>query len=81
MAKRSEDERQAAALPVAARFDSLADDQLVRVRDVAALLSCSVSTVWRLRKAGRIPPPKQITPGLSTWRMGDLRGRVRKDAE
>jgi predicted DNA-binding transcriptional regulator AlpA len=77
MARRTDSERQAAALPVAAQFDSLPDDAYLGVRHVAALLNCSTSTVWRASTAGRIPAPLNITDGVVRWRVGTLRRALR----
>lgn len=77
MAKRTKDELDAAAHAVVADFDRLPDDAHVRVRHVAAILNCSVATVWRARKAGRIPAPRKVTTGIVAWRVGDLRAAWR----
>jgi predicted DNA-binding transcriptional regulator AlpA len=78
MARRTDSERQAAALLIAKQFDSLPDDAYVRVRIVSALLGCSNSTTWRAEKAGRIPPSRHITPGIAGWHVGTLRRKLRE---
>lgn len=62
------------------RFDSMADDSILRVRHVAELLCCSPSTVWRARRDGTIPEPVRVTAGVVGWRVGDLRYALRRKA-
>lgn len=73
MPRKTKDEIDAAVPGVVARFDTLPDEAHVRVRHVAAIMNCSVATVWRACKAGRIPAPHRLTAGLVAWRVGDLR--------
>ncbi len=77
MTKRTKDELDAAAQGVVADFDRLPDAAHLRVRHVAAILNCSVATVWRASKAGRIPAPRKVTTGIVAWRVGDLRAAWR----
>lgn len=47
-----------------------ADTPLPRVlsrRDVAATVGISVTTLWRLVKAGRFPAPFRVSPGRVGW--------------
>lgn len=61
-------------LPAAlAAFDSLPDAAHVRLPVVAALKSVSPATVWRWVKAGRLPAPVKLGPGVTAWKVGDLR--------
>lgn len=47
------------------------DDRLLSVKQVAELLDCGVSTVWRDAKNGILP--KQVKHGsLTRWKMSDL---------
>lgn len=71
--KRSKSELDAEAANLASRFDSLSEDQHVRVRVVAAIRGVSVPTVWRWVKAGILPQPCRPTPGTAAWKVGDLR--------
>lgn len=58
-------------------FDSLPDAAHVRVPVVAALYGCSVPTIWRGTKEGRIPAPLRMSARHTAWRVGDLRAALR----
>ena len=53
-------------------FNSLPDDALARVATVRILFDCSVPTVWRWAKTGKLPAPVRVG-GITGWRVGDLR--------
>jgi len=59
-------------------FDKLPNDAHVRVKVVADLFSCSVPTVWRDVRAGRLPKPRKLSPRRTAWRVGDLRAVLAK---
>lgn len=44
----------------------------IRVKEVAALLNCSVSTVWAWAKKGIIPAPQRIGPRFTYWLRADI---------
>ena len=44
----------------------------IRVKEVAALLGCSVSTVWAWSKRGIIPAPQRVGPRFTYWLRGDI---------
>lgn len=50
----------------------LADLRLLRPSNVAEVLACSRSHVYRLAKAGELPPPVRISHGVSGWRALDV---------
>ena len=54
-------------------FDSLPDSAQVRQPVVEALFACSGATVWRMVKAGRLPAPRNFSPGVASWSVGALR--------
>lgn len=54
-------------------FDMLPDTAHVRRSVVEALWACSTATVWRGVKAGRIPAPRKLSPGVNGWQVGELR--------
>ncbi len=61
-------------LPEALRnFDSLPDSAIVRDKIVAGLLGCSVPTIWRMAKDGRLPAPVKPSLRVTGWRVGALR--------
>lgn len=60
-----------------ATFTTAPDDAIVRVNVVAMLFACSTNTVWRMARDGRLPPPKKVSTGISGWRAGDIRARLR----
>ncbi|MEL7178489.1 MAG: helix-turn-helix domain-containing protein [Pseudomonadota bacterium] len=46
-------------------------DRLVSVRDTAAMLGCSVATVWRKVSEGSFPQPMKIG-GMTRWSETEL---------
>jgi prophage regulatory protein len=46
--------------------------QILRPREVAERLGLSVTTVWRLRKRGELPPPIRVSPGAVGWRADEI---------
>ncbi len=62
------------AIPDALRnFDSLPDAANVRDKTVAGLIGCSVPTVWRMAKDGRLPKPRKLSGRVTAWNVGQLR--------
>lgn len=47
-------------------------DQLLNVKQVAALLSVGKSTVWCWTKTHRLPQPRKFGTRCSRWRLGDI---------
>lgn len=41
-------------------------------RDLANRYSIGRTTVWRWLADGRLPPPVQLTPGTTRWRLIDI---------
>lgn len=54
-------------------FDSLPDAANVRDKTVAGVIGCSVPTVWRMARDGRIPRPRKLSAGVTAWNVGELR--------
>ena len=51
---------------------------LLRVADVARMLSVSTRTVWRMRDAGELPCPVRLGSGnMIRWRRSDIEGFIR----
>ena len=65
---------QSLAAPISAlsNFNNQPDDALARVATVRVLFDCSVPTVWRWAKTGKLPAPVRVG-GITGWRVGDLR--------
>ena len=41
--------------------------RLLSRREVAALLNISITTLWRMVRAGLFPPPIRVSPGRVAW--------------
>lgn len=56
-------------------FDNLPDAALIQVRPLVNLkiLPFSATTIWRLSRAGKFPRPSKVSPGVTAWRVGDIR--------
>lgn len=50
----------------------LRDMRILRPAEVAEMLRCSRSHVYRLAKAGILPPSIRISHCVSGWRVGDV---------
>jgi len=46
--------------------------EFLTVEDVAAMLSVSVRTVWRLAESGGIPAPKRFSRRIIRWNRKEL---------
>jgi len=66
--------------PALRDFDQLPDSASVRVPVVAALFACSVPSVYRGIKAGRIPAPRKLSPRTSCFNVGELRKALAQTA-
>jgi len=53
-------------------FDNLPDDALARPAITAQVLGCSIATVWRMARDGRLKKIN-IGTGIAGFRVGDLR--------
>jgi predicted DNA-binding transcriptional regulator AlpA len=56
-------------------FDALPDDALIRLRQLLALhlVPYSASTLWRHCRRNEFPAPVKVSPGVTAWRVGDVR--------
>lgn len=69
------------ALPDAlTTFDKQPDAAHVRDKVVAGLLGCSVPTVWRMAKDGRLPKPIKLSLRITGWNVGQIRAALRAAA-
>ncbi|MBK8690276.1 MAG: transcriptional regulator [Betaproteobacteria bacterium] len=68
------------AQAIVADLDRLPDDAWVKVRVIAKLRSCHVSTIWRDVKNGRFEKPFKTTANNAAWRVGTVRQALRRTA-
>lgn len=54
-------------------FDDLPDAALIPDKAVAGVFGCSVPTVWRMAKSGKIPAPVRTGTRMTRWQVGGLR--------
>jgi predicted DNA-binding transcriptional regulator AlpA len=56
-------------------FDDLPDVAMIQIRPLVNLkiLPYSATTIWRLCRNGKFPRPTKISPGITAWRVGDIR--------
>lgn len=54
-------------------FDALPDAALIPDKIVAAVFGCSVPTVWRMARDGKIPAPVRTGTRMTRWQVGALR--------
>lgn len=57
------------------RFEELPDEALIRLRQMMALhiVPYSASTLWRRCRSNDFPKPIRVSPGITVWRVGDIR--------
>ncbi|HAM42196.1 MAG TPA: AlpA family transcriptional regulator [Candidatus Omnitrophica bacterium] len=53
----------------------------LRPREVCAILSISLPTLWRLRKRGDLPPATRVSPGCIAWREDVIADYLRSRSE
>jgi len=56
-------------------FDALPDEAFIQIRALVSykVLPFSTTTIWRLCRAKKFPRPTKITPGITAWKVGDIR--------
>jgi len=56
-------------------FDDLPDVALIQIRTLVNLkvLPYSPSTIWRKCRDGSFPKSIKVSPGITAWRVGDIR--------
>lgn len=59
-----------------AEFDRLPRSAHVDVHVTAAICGCSIATVWRLSRNGKLPKPRKIGPGSTRWNVGAIRDHL-----
>lgn len=57
-------------------FDALPDVALIQIRHLVnyKVVPYSATTIWRLCRNGKFPSPIKVSPGITAWRVGDIRG-------
>ena len=82
MAKRTDLAKKAKpkpAIPFALQhFSSLPDEALIPDKVVAGVFGCSVPSVWRMSKDGRIPAPVRPSERMTRWVVGGIRKALAK---
>jgi predicted DNA-binding transcriptional regulator AlpA len=62
-------------------FDDLPNEALLREKQILAPngpVPISRSTWWAGVRSGRFPQPIRLGPRTTAWRVGDIRGLLRK---
>jgi prophage regulatory protein len=61
-------------------FDDLPDDALIRLRQLMEhhLVPFSPTTTWRKCRQGEFPQPIKVSPGITAWRVRDIRKYLEK---
>jgi prophage regulatory protein len=61
-------------------FDDLPDDAVIRLRQLMELhlVPFSPTTTWRKCRQGEFPQPIKVSPGITAWRVGDIRKYLKK---
>jgi predicted DNA-binding transcriptional regulator AlpA len=54
-------------------FGKLPDEALIDAKGIAVLFCCSVNTIWRRTKEGKLPAPIKISDQQTRWRVGGIR--------
>jgi predicted DNA-binding transcriptional regulator AlpA len=67
------DSSAALAIRFLRQFHESPDSAQVDVQVVAAVFDCSIPTIWRNCKNGKIPAPRRLTARTTRWNVGELR--------
>ena len=61
-------------------FDDLPDDAFIRLRQLMEhhLVPFSPTTTWRKCRQGEFPQPIKVSPGITAWRVRDIRKYLEK---
>jgi predicted DNA-binding transcriptional regulator AlpA len=56
-------------------FDALPDAALIQIRTLVnfKVLPYSPTTIWRKCRDGSFPKGIKVSPGITAWRVGDIR--------
>ena len=53
-------------------------DKLLRLPQVAEMLSVSKSTVWLYSRNGTLPKPTKLSPRVTVWKESDVLALIEK---
>ena len=53
-------------------------DNVMRAKDVAAFMGCSISTVWKWVEQGLLPKPSRLGTRFSFWRKSQIEAALAK---
>ncbi len=53
------------------------DERLIRRKEAAEMLGCSVSTLERLAARGEVPAPRRLSRGRCGWLASELAAHLR----
>ncbi|MBB5866194.1 AlpA family phage regulatory protein [Xanthomonas sp. 3058] len=54
-------------------FNTAPDSALIRQPAVLSIIPLGRSTMWARVKSGEFPAPIKVSPGITAWRLGDVR--------
>ncbi len=56
-------------------FNELPNEALIQIRPLInyKVVPYSATTIWRLCRNGKFPRPRKISPGITAWRVGEIR--------
>jgi predicted DNA-binding transcriptional regulator AlpA len=57
-------------------FGQAPNEAHISVREVSALVGCSVPSIWRMARDGRLPKPVHFGPRMTRWNVGELRAAL-----
>ncbi len=62
-------------IPAHTTFDALPDVALIQLRPLMnfKVIPYSATTIWRKCRSGEFPSPIKVSPGITAWRVGDIR--------
>ena len=61
--------------PSQTTFDALPDLALIQIRPLINfnVVPYSATTIWRKCRTGEFPSPIKVSPGITAWRVGEIR--------
>ena len=59
-----------------AKQHHLPESGFVRLPQILAVIPISRSTWWNWCKSGKAPAPRKLSPGVTVWRVEDIRAML-----